>query len=128
MKLAIAVWSVCAVALALTLAGLALHLSAAGLSGASALSREDLASGLVNIGGKLAILGGLIAAFVGGQQAQWRWVTALGLAVAVTLFCGPLSVLTNTGAALYFIGPVAATLLAIAYTFRMRARIPARIK
>lgn len=117
----------CAVALALTLAGLALHLSAASLSAADALTREELANGLVNIGSKLAILVALLAAFLGGQRAQWRWVAALVVATAVTLFAGALGALTHTGILLDFLGPIAAALVAAAYSFRTPNLTPVRV-
>ena len=126
MKLALRL--ICAATLALTLVGLVTYLSAAGLSGASALAREELSAGLVNLGGKLAILVGLIAAFLGVQRAQWGWVAALGVAVALTLFCGPLAILTNTGIALFVIGPVAVALLTIAYTVRTPSLTPVRVR
>ena len=126
MKLALRM--ICGLALALTLVGLVTHLSAADLSGAAQLARENLASGLVNIGGKLAIIGGLICAFLGVQRAQWGWVATLAVAVAFTLFCGALAILTNTGIAFYIIGPVAAASLAIVYTVRTRSLTPVRVR
>lgn len=125
MKLAIR--GLCVAAIALTLVGLALYLSAASLSGASALAREDLASGLVNGGSKLAVLVALIAAFLAGQRAQWSWVTALGAATVVTLFAGTLGALTHTGALLDFLGPIVAALLAAAYSVRTPNLTPVRV-
>lgn len=126
MKLALRL--ICVAALALTLVGLAAHLSAASLTGASALTREELASGLVNVGGKLAIIVGLIVAFLGAQRAQWGWVAALGITVAVTLFCGPLAILTHTGIVLFIVSPVVVALLAIVYTVRTPALTPVRVR
>ncbi len=125
MKLAI--WGLCAAALALTLAGLALHLSAASLSPAQSLARDSLASGLVNVGSKLAILVALLAAFLGVQRSQWRWVAALGAATIVTLFAGALGALTHTGVVLDFLGPIVAALLAVAYSLRTRDLTPVRV-
>lgn len=126
MKLAIRGLSVAA--LALTLTGLALYISAAGLTGASALSRLEFADGLVNGGGKLAVLVALIAAFLAGQRAQWRWVAALAAATIVTLFAGTLGALTHTGIALDFLGPIVAALLAGAYSVRTPDLTPVRVQ
>ena len=126
MKLAI--WGLCAAALALTVAGLALHLSAASLSPAQSLARETLASGLVNGGGKLAVLVALLAAFLAGQRAQWRWAAALGTATLVTLFAGWLGALTHTGAVLDFLGPIVAALLAAVYSVRTPGLVPVRAR
>ncbi len=125
MKLAI--WGLCAAALALTLAGLALHLSAASLSPAQSLARETLASGLVNGGSKLAVLVALLAAFLAGQRAQWRWVAALGVVTVVTLFAGALGALTHTGVVLDFLGPIVAALLAATYSVRTPNLTPVRV-
>lgn len=118
MKLAMR--GLCALALALVLAGLALHLSAAGLSAAQAATRDTLAGGAINLGGKLAIIAALTMVFIGSQRFQWGWVAVLALTAALTLFSGPLSALTNTGAVFYIVSPVVAALATIAYTFRMQ--------
>lgn len=125
MKLAIR--GLCLAALALTLVGLALYLSAASLSGESGLAREALASGLVNGGGKLAVLVALIAAFLAGQRGQWSWVVALGVVVVVTLFAGGLGALTHTGVILDFLGPIVAALVAGAYSVRTPNLTPVRV-
>jgi len=115
------------VTLALALAGLVALLSAGSLSAPAALTRETLAAGLINIGGKLAIVLALVCAFFGAQHAQWRWVVALILAAAATLFSGALSDLTNTGPVIYIAAPLVAASLALAYTLRTPNLTPARV-
>lgn len=119
--------SIGVVALICVLVGLALHFSAASLNATQAASRDALASGFINLGGKLSIVAALILAYLGVQRAQWRWVGALVVGAALTLFSGPLSGLTNTGAAPYIVFPVLAAILAIIYTFRMGDRAAARV-
>ena len=80
----------CALALILVLVGLALLLSAGDSNSATALTRIELAAGVVNIGAKLAIIVAALAAFFAGQQSEWGWVAALVILGLVTLFSGPL--------------------------------------
>lgn len=126
MKLAIRL--ICGAALALVVVGLALHLSAASLNATQSLAREDLASGLLNIGSKLAVIVALITAFLGVQRAQWRWVAALGIATVATLFSGAVGALTHTGAFFDFLDPIVAALLALAYTARSGDLAPKRVR
>jgi hypothetical protein len=116
MKLAIRL--ICGASLAFVVVGLALHLSAADLGAAQSLARDDLASGMLNIGSKLAVLVALIAAFLGMQRAQWGWVAALGVATLATLFSGAVGALTHTGAFFDFFDPLVAALLTLTYTTR----------
>lgn len=111
--------------LALILLGLALYLSASSLSGSAATARIGFASGLVDLGGKLTLIAALIAAYVGWHREQWRWLVALLIAAALTLFAGPLSILFNAGVILFFLFPAAAALLVLAYSLRMRDLTPA---
>ncbi len=113
-------------AFALTLVGLAFYLSASPLSAAAASARIGLASGVVDLGGKLAIIATLVAAYVGWQREQWRWLAALLVAAALTLFAGPLSALFNAGVILYFLFPAVASALVVVYSMRMRDLAPAR--
>ncbi len=113
----------CVVALMIVVVGLALHLSAGNLNTSSELAHDDLATGLVSIGDKLAIIIALIIGLYAGQRGDWRWVAALGVFALVTLLAGPLGALTNTGIALFFIAPIIAALIALAYTFRMRGSL-----
>lgn len=115
------------VTLALSLVALVALLSASSLSGSAALGREDLAASLINGGGKLAIALALVCAFFGLQHGQWRWVTALGVATAITLFSGPLSVLTGTGPLIFFAAPLVTATLALVYTLRTPNLTPARV-
>ncbi len=108
----------CAVALALTLVGLALHLGE---------GSDEVASGLITLAGKLAVIVALIAVLLGSQRAQWRWVAMLVFFIIVTLFAGPLSEMTNTGATIYIVSPIVTALIALVYTFRMQNDyVPAR--
>ena len=116
------------VALALTLAALVALLSASGLSGAAALGREDLSASLVNVGSKLAIALALVCAFFGLQRGQWRWVSALGVAAAITLFGSPLSVLTSTGPLIFFLAPLVTATLSLVYALRTPNLTPARVR
>jgi hypothetical protein len=113
----------CVVALMIVVVGLALHLSAGNLSTSSALAHDELATGLVSIGDKVAIIIALIIGLYAGQRADWRWVGALGVFALVTLLAGPLGALTNTGDALFFIAPIIVALIALAYTFRMHGSL-----
>lgn len=124
MRLAIRILGVGAVAL--TLVGLALYLSASPLSGSAASARIEVASGVVDLGGKLAIIATLVAAYVGWQREQWRWLAALLIAAALTLFAGPLSALANAGVILYFLIPALAAALVVAYSLRIRDLAPVR--
>ncbi|MDE3228814.1 MAG: hypothetical protein KGO05_02945 [Chloroflexota bacterium] len=109
-----------AAALVLVLVGLGMYLSAASLSGAASLARQDSASSVTDLAGKVALIIALIAAFVAWQREQGRWFGALLVAAALTLFAGLLGALTNTGVVLYFLLPMVAALLTLAYTMRMR--------
>lgn len=124
MRLAIRILGVGA--FALTLVGLALYLSASSLSASAASARIELASGVVDLGGKLAIIATLVAAYAGWQREQWRWLAALLIAAALTLFAGPLSALANAGVILYFLFPVLAATLVVAYSLRIRDLAPVR--
>ena len=109
-----------AVALVLVLVGLGMYLSAASLSGAMSLARQDSASSITDLAGKVALIVALIAAFVAWQREQGRWFGALLVVAALTLFAGLLGSLTHTGVVLYFVLPIAAALVTLAYTLRMR--------
>jgi hypothetical protein len=113
----------CVLTALLVLVGLALHLSAGNISTASELAHDQLASSLVDLGAKLAIIITLITGLYGGQRGDWRWVIALVIFALVTLLSGPLSALTNSGVALYIIGPLAVALIALVYTYRMRGSL-----
>jgi hypothetical protein len=113
----------CALALILVLVGLALLLSAGDSASSSALTRIELAASVVNIGAKLAIIVAALAAFFAGQQSEWGWVAALVILGLVTLFSGPLSALTSTGDFFSFAAPLAAALLALVYSFRIRGNL-----
>ncbi|HEU5343090.1 MAG TPA: hypothetical protein VFU60_01980 [Ktedonobacterales bacterium] len=113
----------CALALILVLVGLALLLSAGDSNSATALTRIELAAGVVNIGAKLAIIVAALAAFFAGQQSEWGWVAALVILGLVTLFSGPLSALTNAGNILFFAAPLAVALLALIYSFRIHGNL-----
>ena len=113
----------CALALILVLVGLALLLSAGDSNSATALTRIELAAGVVNIGAKLAIIVAALAAFFAGQQSEWGWVAALVILGLVTLFSGPLSALTNAGTILFFAAPLAVALLALIYSFRIHGNL-----
>ncbi|HEX5570733.1 MAG TPA: hypothetical protein VFX31_05055, partial [Ktedonobacterales bacterium] len=112
-----------ALALILVLVGLALLLSAGDSNSATALTRIELAAGVVNIGAKLAIIVAALAAFFAGQQSEWGWVAALVILGLVTLFSGPLSALTNAGNILFFAAPLAVALLALIYSFRIHGNL-----
>lgn len=124
MRLAIRILGVGA--FALTLVGLAFYLSAASLSASAASARIELASGVVDLGGKLAIIAALIAAYVGWQREQWRWLAALLIAAALTLFAGPLSALFNASIIPYFLFPALAAALVVTYSLRIRDLAPVR--
>ena len=113
----------CALALILVLVGLALLLSAGDSNSATALTRIELAAGVVNIGAKLAIIVAALATFFAGQQSEWGWVAALVILGLVTLFSGPLSALTNAGNILFFAAPLAVALLALIYSFRIHGNL-----
>lgn len=113
----------CVVTLVLVVVGLALHLSAGNLSTASEQSHDALASGLIDLGDKLAIIIAIIMGLYAGQRSDWRWVAALGVFALITLLSGPLGALTNTGIALFIIAPVVVALLALAYSFRMQGSL-----
>ncbi len=82
--------------------------------------RLALAGGLLDLGGKLAIVTALIALMFASQRAQWRWAIYLVIAGLVALLAGPLSGLV----AFYFIGPLVAAVVAFSYSFRMGAAGP----
>ena len=113
----------CVVALLTVVVGLALHLSAGNLSTSSEQAHDTLATSLVSLGDKLAIIIALIIGLYAVQRSDWRWVAALGVFALITLLSGPLASLTNTGIALFIIAPIVVTLLALAYTFRMRGSL-----
>lgn len=113
----------CVVTFILVLVGLALLISMGDSSSASALTRGELAAGLVDIGAKLAIIVAALAAFFAGQQSEWGWVAALVILGLVTLFSGPLSALTNAGNILFFAAPLAVALLALIYSFRIHGNL-----
>lgn len=113
----------CALIVALVLVGLLLHLSAGADATASAQTRDVLASGLINIGGKFAIVLGIVVSLYAGQRRDWRWVVACVAFTLVTLLSSPLSALTATGPTPYIVGPLGVALLAFLYTFRMRGSL-----
>jgi hypothetical protein len=116
----------CALTFALVVVGLGLHLSAGSLTGASVTARDVLASAVVGIAAKLAIAVALVAILLAGQRSHWRWIAGLFVVAALTVFIGPLSALTQSGATLYFVLPIAGALLAWAYTNRIGDLGPAR--
>ncbi|HEX8733601.1 MAG TPA: hypothetical protein VF725_16235 [Ktedonobacterales bacterium] len=108
-----------AAALILVLVGLGMYLSAASLSGTAALARQDSAGSVTDLAGKVTLIVALIAAFVAWQREQGRWFGALLVAAALALFAGLLGTLTNT-VVFYFLLPIVAALVTLAYTMRMR--------
>jgi len=109
----------CVVTFILVLVGLALLISVGDSSSASALSRGELAAGLVNIGAKLAIIVAALASFFAGQRNEWGWVAALIILGLVTLLSGSLTVLLNSGVILFFAAPLLVAAVALIYSFRM---------
>ena len=109
-----------AAALALTLVGLGIYLSAATLAGAAALARQDGASAVIDVASKVTLIAILVAAFIAWQREQGRWFAALLIIAALTLFAGLLGALTHTGVVLFFLLPIVAALVTLAYTLRMR--------
>lgn len=109
-----------AAALALTLVGLGIYLSAASLAGAEALARQDGASAVIDVASKVTLIAILVAAFIAWQREQGRWFAALLIGAALTLFTGLLGALTHTGVVLFFLLPIVAALTTLAYTLRMR--------
>lgn len=110
----------CVVTFILVLVGLALLISMGDSSSASALTRGELAAGLVDIGAKLAIIVAALAAFFAGQRSDWGWVAALLILGLVTLLSGSLTVLLNSGVILFFAAPLLVAVVALVYSFRMR--------
>lgn len=117
MKLAIRLLGVAS--LALMLVGLGLYLSAASLGGAAALARQDGAGALIDVASKVTLITILVAVFIAWQREQGRWFVALLIIAVLTLFAGLLGTLTNTGVVLYFVLPIVAALVTLAYTMRM---------
>lgn len=115
MKLAIR--GICMLALALTVVGLVILLLAP--SGAAGAAWLALAGGLINLGGKFALVAALVAALVCVRLTQWGWLAGLLVVAALTLFSGPLSALLGGSAAPYITAPLVAAALTLAYTTRM---------